>query len=201
MEKNKSVLPAQRTLDARETRRDATEVPADARREAECADVVRCVESGNGSGYRIGIDPGCSGAIVVMDRRWNLIEWDLMPVIKVGKASRVNAAALAEMLRDFDDGEAYVEQVGAMPGQGVSSMFSFGHAAGVVAGVLGAMLIPVTLVTPQAWKKRSALIGKDKDAARTRAIQLWPAWRDLDFKGKGQALADAALIARFGGAQ
>ena len=136
-----------------------------------------------------------------MDRRWNLIEWDPMPVIKVGKASRVNAAALADMLRDFDDAEAYVEQVGAMPGQGVSSMFSFGHAAGVVAGVLGALLIPVTLVTPQNWKKRAALIGKDKDAARTRAIQLWPAWRDLDLKGKGQALADAALIARFGGAQ
>lgn len=134
-----------------------------------------------------------------MDQRWNLIEWDQMPTIKVGKASRVNAAALAEMLRDFDLGEAYVEQVGAMPGQGVASMFSFGHAAGVVAGVLGAMLIPVTLVTPQSWKKRAALIGKDKDAARTRAIQLWPAWRDLDFKGKGQALADAALIARFGG--
>ena len=136
-----------------------------------------------------------------MDRRWNLIEWDLMPVLKVGKASRVNAAALADMLRDFDDGEAYVEQVGAMPGQGVASMFSFGHAAGVVAGVLGAMQIPVTLVTPQGWKKRADLIGKGKDAARTRAIQLWPAWRDLDFKGKGQALADAALIARFGGAQ
>ena len=46
-----------------------------------------------------------------------------------------------------------------------------------------------------------AVAPKDKDAARTRAIQLWPAWRDLDLKGKGQALADAALIARFGGEQ
>ena len=201
MEKNQPVLSEKRALDACEARRNASEVLADARREAERADVVRYVESGHGSGYRIGIDPGCSGAIVVMDQRWNLIEWDQMPTIKVGKSSRVNAAALADMLRDFDDGEAYVEQVGAMPGQGVSSMFSFGHAAGVVAGVLGALLIPVTLVTPQSWKKRAALIGQGKDAARTRAIQLWPAWRDLDLKGKGQALADAALIARFGGAQ
>ena len=133
-----------------------------------------------------------------MDRRWNLIEWDQMPVIKVGKASRVNASALAEMLRDFDAGEAYVEQVGAMPGQGVSSMFSFGHAAGVVAGVLGALLIPVTLVTPQRWKKAAGLIGTDKDAARSRAIQLWPRWQALGKKGEGQALADAALIAKFG---
>ena len=201
MEENQSVLPEKWSLDAREARRPGAEVPADARREAGDAVLVRQRASGNGSGYRIGIDPGCSGAIVVMDRRWNLIEWDLMPVIKVGKASRVNSAALADMLRDFDDGEAYVEQVGSMPGQGVSSMFSFGHAAGVVAGVLGAMQIPVTLVTPQAWKRSACLIGKDKDAARTRAIQLWPAWRDLDLKGKGQALADAALIARFGGAQ
>ena len=198
MEKNQPVLSEKRTLDACEARRPEAEVSADARREAERADVVRYVESGNGSGYRIGIDPGCSGAIVVMDQRWNLIEWDQMPTIKVGKASRVNAAALADMLRDFDDGDAYVEQVGAMPGQGVSSMFSFGHAAGVVAGVLGAMQIPVTLVTPQAWKRSAYLIGKDKDAARSQAIQLWPAWRDLDLKGKGQALADAALIARLG---
>ena len=201
MAKDQSALSAAWALADREARRPAAEVSADARREAGDAVLVRQRASGNGCGYRIGIDPGCSGAIVVMDSKFRLIEWDQMPVIKVGKASRVNAAALAEMLRDFDAGEAYVEQVGAMPGQGVASMFSFGHAAGVVAGVLGAMLIPVTLVTPQSWKKRAALIGKDKDAARTRAIQLWPAWRDLDLKGKGQALADAALIARFGGAQ
>jgi crossover junction endodeoxyribonuclease RuvC len=54
------------------------------------------------------------------------------------------------------------------------------------------------MVTPQKWKKAAGLIGTDKDAARTRAIQLWPNWRDLDKKGKGQALADAALIARYG---
>jgi crossover junction endodeoxyribonuclease RuvC len=150
------------------------------------------------SDYLIGIDPGVSGAIVVMDRRFALLEWSVMPTLKIGKASRVNAAALASMLRDFDAGEALLEQVGAMPGQGTASMFSFGHAAGVVAGVLGALEITTTLVAPQAWKKGAGLIGTDKDAARARAIQLWPSWRDLDKKGAGQALADAALIARFG---
>ena len=86
-----------------------------------------------------------------------------------------------------------------MPGQGVSSMFSFGHAAGTVSGVLAALHITTTLVAPASWKKAAGLIGTDKDAARSRAIQLWPKWRDLDAKIKGQALADAALIARFGG--
>lgn len=149
--------------------------------------------------YRIGIDPGASGAIVIMENNL-LIEWEAMPTVKVGTQTRVNAAALAAILRDFDAGHAYLEQVGAMPGQGTASMFSFGHAAGVVAGVLGALAITTTLVTPQAWKKRAGLSGTDKDAARSRAIQLWPSWRALDAKGKGQALADAALIARFGSA-
>lgn len=146
----------------------------------------------------IGIDPGASGAIVVLDEKHNLIEWELMPTMAVGSATRVNAAALAAYLRTFDAPRAFLENVGAMPGQGVTSMFAFGHAAGVAAGVLAALEIPTTLVTPQAWKKRAGLIGTEKDAARTRAIQLWPGWRDLDRKGKGQALADAALIARFG---
>lgn len=149
--------------------------------------------------YLIGIDPGAKGAIVVMDLRFNLIEWNVMPTVKVGDVTRVNAAALAAILTEFDAGRAFLEKVGAMPGQGVSSMFSFGHAAGTASGVLAALHIETTLVAPAAWKKAAGLIGTDKDAARSRAIQLWPKWRDLDAKGKGQALADAALICRFGG--
>lgn len=148
--------------------------------------------------YRIGLDPGVSGAYVVMDGGFRLIEWGATPVLKQGNSTRVNAPALAGMLRNFDDAHAYVELVAARPGQGVSSCFSFGHSAGVIAGVLGALEISTTMVTPQSWKKRAGLIGLDKDAARSRAIQLWPDWRGLDRKGAGQALADAALIARFG---
>ena len=72
--------------------------------------------------------------------------------------------------------------------QGVSSTFTFGHAAGAVEGLCAAMRIPVTLVTPQAWKKRAGLIGKDKDAARSRAVQLWPRWAALGKKGEGRRL-------------
>jgi crossover junction endodeoxyribonuclease RuvC len=148
--------------------------------------------------YLIGIDPGISGAIVILGAGMTPIEWLRMPSLKVGKASRVDCAALARFLQDYDNGLAYVEHVGSMPGQGVASMFTFGHATGSVEGVLAALMIPVTLVAPAAWKRRAGLIGADKDAARSRAIQLWPRWDALGKKGEGQAFADAALIARFG---
>jgi len=145
----------------------------------------------------LGIDPGASGAIVLLEDG-HPIEWTAMPTIKIGTATRVNAAALTDFIASCCCDHVFVEQVHAMPGQGVTSMFNFGHSCGTVMGVLGAMCIPHTMVTPQAWKKTAGLIGTDKDAARARAIQLWPKWRELDKKGKGQALADAALIAKHG---
>jgi len=148
----------------------------------------------------IGIDPGCSGAIVVLNSGGTYQNAILTPTVKVGTKTRVNGAAIASFLRAFDltGAEAFLEQVGAMPGQGVSSMFTFGHAAGVVEGILQGLLVPYSLVTPQAWKKTAGLIGSDKDAARSRAIQLYPSLRILDQKAKGQAVADALLIARHG---
>ena len=150
---------------------------------------------------KIGIDPGLSGAIVIMDMNCP-IEWHRMPTMKTGSANRVNAPALAAIIKPYLYVDkklwAYVELVSSMPGQGVASMFSFGHSAGVIQGVLGAFEIPVTMVTPSQWKKRAGLVGQDKDASRTLAIQMWPFWRELDKKGAGQAYADAALIALYG---
>jgi crossover junction endodeoxyribonuclease RuvC len=149
---------------------------------------------------KIGIDPGCSGAIVILNDDLSYVAHIPMPVVKVGTKSRVNGAAVRAFILDgLRDGHAhaYIEQVGAMPGQGVSSMFTFGHAAGVVEGIIQGLGIPYTLVTPQAWKKQAGLIGQDKDAARSRAIQLYPELRALDSKAKGQALADAILIAHY----
>ncbi len=150
--------------------------------------------------YILGIDPGLTGAVVVLQSHGAPfpVEWMRMPTLKVGKSSRVDCAALREFLSNYDVGHAYVESVHALPGQGVASMFTFGHACGAVEGLLAALHIPMTLVTPQAWKKRAGLIGTDKDGARSRAIQLFPAWKELSKKGEGQAFADAALIARFG---
>lgn len=146
----------------------------------------------------LGIDPGCSGALVLVTEQGGYIDHLAMPTIKVGTKSRVNGAAVAAWLRQYGINHAYLEQVGAMPGQGTASMFTFGHAAGVAEGILQGLNIPYTLVTPQAWKKSAGLIGSDKDAARSRAIQLYPELRALDAKAKGQAIADALLIARFG---
>lgn len=146
----------------------------------------------------LGIDPGCSGALVLVTEHGGYIDHLAMPTIKVGTKSRVNGAAVAAWVRQYGIRHAYLEQVGAMPGQGAASMFTFGHAAGVAEGILQGLNIPYTLVTPQAWKKSAGLIGSDKDAARSRAIQLYPGLRALDAKAKGQAIADALLIARHG---
>ena len=146
----------------------------------------------------LGIDPGCSGAVVLIGAGGEYVDHMAMPTIKVGTKSRVNGAALAAWIRQHGVSHAWLEQVGAMPGQGTASMFTFGHAAGVAEGILQGLNIPYTLVTPQAWKKSAGLIGSDKDAARSRAIQLYPELRALDAKAKGQAISDALLIARHG---
>lgn len=146
----------------------------------------------------LGIDPGCSGALVLITDQGGYIDHLAMPTIKVGTKSRVNGTAVAAWIRQYGVSHVYLEQVGAMPGQGTASMFTFGHAAGVVEGIIQGLGIAYTLVTPQAWKKSAGLIGSDKDAARSRAIQLYPELRALDAKAKGQAIADALLIARFG---
>lgn len=147
----------------------------------------------------IGIDPGASGACVALDDDGRIVSHIAMPTYKLGKTTHVNAGALAGWLHQHRDArEVVVERVGAMPGQGVSSMFAFGHAAGVVEGVVGALGLPLTLVTPQTWKRTHGLIGQDKDAARARAAQLYPAERTFDLVGKGQALADAVFIALHG---
>ena len=145
----------------------------------------------------IGIDPGATGAIVLLEDGVP-IEWTEMPVMTVGKTTRVNASAVADFLRNTFAFHVFVEAVHSMPNQGVASSFNFGHNVGTIMGVLGALGIPHTLVMPQVWKKSAGLIGTDKDAARVRAIQLWPKWTELYKKAKGQALADAALIARHG---
>lgn len=150
----------------------------------------------------IGIDPGITGSLVLLNNDGTYFDHLLMPVVKKGKSSRVNGAAVSGWLSGWINSvgitHAYLESVQSMPKQGVASVFTFGHAAGLIEGVVTGSLIPITLVLPTAWKKSAGLIGTGKDAARSRAVQLYPHVRDLDLKGKGQALADSILIARHG---
>lgn len=155
----------------------------------------------------LGIDPGVSGALVLLHGD-EVLSWLQMPTTKLGAANRVNGAALAAYVRTLHLCDlpgplvAHLEDVHAMPVNGSKALFSLGHAAGVVAGVLGALGVSTTYVSPTSWKRRAGIPPKaDKDASRALAVRLWPDWRELDTKAHGQALADAALIARHGGVQ
>ena len=99
----------------------------------------------------IGIDPGATGAIVLLEDG-EPIEWTEMPVVKIGSTTRVNAPAVAGFIRSTGAKHIYVEAVHSMPKQGVASSFNFGHSTGTIMGVLGAVGVSYTLVTPQAWK-------------------------------------------------
>lgn len=149
----------------------------------------------------IGIDPGNTGAVALVLGDGTLAELRDMPLMANGKKQQVNAAELSRIICGIRDNFSGVvvcrlEKVGAMPGQGVSSMFNFGMGFGVIQGVLAGAGIPYTLVTPQSWKKRAGLLGKDKDMARTVAQQLYP---DAPLgRKKDIGRADAILIARFG---
>lgn len=152
--------------------------------------------------YIIGIDPGASGAIAILDVRGGLVDaWDMPTVeIKVGKAmkKRVAPEAIAAELKMFAPYcVAYIEKVSAMPGQGVSSMFAFGEAYGLVRGVLAGLGIPCTTVTPAVWTKAMRVAG-GKDGSRQRAMELWPDKAQLFKRVKDDGRADAALIAAWG---
>ena len=151
---------------------------------------------------RLGIDPGQTGAIAAFDgtRIVGLIDMPTMTRLH-GQGQQVDPYALATAILDLRAGRdavAIVEAVAARPGQGVSSMFRFGESVGVVLGVLGALQVPIRWATPSRWKKAAGIDGRDKDAARSLAIQLHPEIADRLTRRKDCGRADAALIARFG---
>ena len=150
----------------------------------------------------LGFDPGQTGAIAAFDGERIEAVIDMPTMTRLhGKGNQVDPYTLATALIDLCAGReatAVLEAVSAMPGQGVTSTFHFGESVGVVLGVLGALQIPVRMVTPAKWKKAAGLLGRDKDAARTLAIQLHPEVADQLARKKDTGRADAVGIARFG---
>ena len=148
----------------------------------------------------IGIDPGASGAIALLVGR-ELVSVHDMPTVSVerNKAQKrqVCPAGLSLLMQQLSPHRATVEKVGAMPGQGVSSMFSFGRSVGIIEGVLAARQIPVTFVTPQSWQKQSGA-AKGKDGSRQRVMELFPSQAHLFARVKDDGRADAVLIALAG---
>ena len=127
----------------------------------------------------IGIDPGIKGAICILKDGVVIDVFD-MPVMPVGKKnkSQVNGSQIYnEILKliekeDKQDVKVVIEQVSAMPGQGVTSMFNFGQSYGVLKGIFSAMQIPMDFVSPVKWKKYFNLINTQKDSSRTKAIEF-----------------------------
>lgn len=148
----------------------------------------------------VAIDPGLTGAIVFLDSSNGKVAGIFdMPISAAtyGKGNTVNAHLLTDIFVKFkveDIETVYIEQVSAMPGQGVSSMFKFGVSFGVLQGVASAFGLKIEFVTPQKWKKFCGLIGKEKDAARTFAINKFPNSSKYLERKKDCGRADALLI-------
>jgi len=151
----------------------------------------------------IGIDPGISGSICFFEDG-KILEVLEMPTMTEGKKSKrqVNGAQVYnEILKRIAGSEketrVIIEQVSAMPGQGVTSMFNFGQSYGILKGICSAMQLPMFFVRPARWKKHFNLINSQKDASRTRAIEIFPYFSSQLSKKKDSNKADAILIASF----
>ena len=150
----------------------------------------------------VGIDPGLSGAIAILENNKVLNIFD-MPVMAEGKKNKrqLNSAQLVNIIKDStkpdDEKAVVVEQVNAMPGQGVTSMFNFGQTFGAIKGVCAALELPIFFVRPSKWKKHFELINSSKDSSRTKVIEMYPSLSSQLAKKKDVNKSDAILIARF----
>ena len=150
----------------------------------------------------IGIDPGLSGAIAILENNKVLNLFDI-PVMSEGKKNKrqLNSALLVSLLKEniFKNEEVsvVVEQVNAMPGQGVTSMFNFGQTFGAIKGVCAALNLPIFFVRPSKWKKYFELINSSKDSSRTKVIEMYPSLSSQLAKKKDVNKSDAILIARY----
>lgn len=149
----------------------------------------------------LGVDPGNGGALVVLtDGHIETIKDMPTGLVRVGARdrNRIIPTILSQLIWEMMPlDKAFVEEVHALPKQGVSSSFAFGQGHGLVLGTLAALKVPTERITPPAWRKAVNLKG-GKDAARVRAAQLWPYWAGEFQRVKDDGRAEAALIAHAG---
>ena len=152
----------------------------------------------------IGIDPGLSGSICFFEDG-KILDVVEMPTMTEGKKNKrqVNGSQvyneISTRIKQIDkkDIKVIIEQVSAMPGQGVTSMFNFGQSYGILKGMCSAMQLPMYFVRPAKWKKYFNLINSEKDASRTKAIEVFPYFSSQLLRKKDSNKADAILIASF----
>ena len=152
----------------------------------------------------IGIDPGISGSICFLDNG-KILDVIEMPIMTDGKKNKkqVNGSQvyneISKRIKQFEKNQirVVIENVSAMPGQGVTSMFNFGQSFGILKGICTAMQLPMYFVRPAKWKKYFNLLNSEKDASRTRAIEIFPYFSSQLSRKKDSNKADAILIASF----
>ena len=152
----------------------------------------------------IGIDPGISGSICFF-QDGKIVDVVEMPTMTEGKKNKkqVNGSQIVneilEKIKELDKREikVVIEQVSAMPCQGVTSMFNFGQSFGILKGICSSMQLPMYFVRPAKWKKYFNIINSEKDASRTRAIEIFPYFSNQLSRKKDSNKADAILIASF----
>jgi len=152
----------------------------------------------------IGIDPGISGSICFLDNG-KILDVIEMPIMTDGKKNKkqVNGSQvyneITKRIKQFEKNQirVVIEHVTAMPGQGVTSMFNFGQSFGILKGICTAMQLPMYFVRPAKWKKYFNLLNSEKDASRTRAIEIFPYFSSQLSRKKDSNKADAILIASF----
>jgi len=150
----------------------------------------------------IGIDPGISGAISIIENK-KILDVHDTPTMIDGKKNKkqINSAQVTNIIKEtLTIGKkvvVVVEQVNAMPGQGVTSMFNFGQSFGVIKGICAALSLPIYFVRPTKWKKHFNLIKTNKDASRTKVIEVYPEISSKLHRKKDSNRADAILIALY----
>ena len=150
----------------------------------------------------IGVDPGISGAISIIENKKIVEVYDTPTMIEGKKNKRqINGAQVTniikERLNSKEEVVVVVEHVNAMPGQGVTSMFNFGQSFGVIKGICAALGLPIYFVRPAKWKKHFNLIKTNKDASRTKVIEAYPEISSKLHRKKDSKRADAILIALY----
>ena len=150
----------------------------------------------------IGIDPGINGAISIIENKKIIEVYDTPTMIDGKKNKRqINGAQVTNIFKErLNRGKevvVVVEHVNAMPGQGVTSMFNFGQSFGVIKGICAALNLPIYFVRPAKWKKHFNLIKTNKDASRTKVIEVYPEISSKLHRKKDSNRADAILIALY----